>query len=799
MGNRGSIIGPTTQTTHRSQREPVSPIGEGEEKKAPTTPKRNSVFQAFSTSNSNQNFYMSDDELSSLAERTRLRDQSTKYVLDYIYYGIPCNVKGVIKNGSPNVSSPSKRRHTSPIKDTFLISDPDLTFITIDRAEVLRNRNEVLGVTDTEADVVVVDVGDEYYNYPEACSVDRGGNILVSIRDEKIQRRIDGQALDKLKDRPQTPKKPYIVGVEINSITLGWWATDEGTGLVDQYHVEYLEISKPDSGFKVLLIREWAREDDLLYCMEKLPPNTSYRFKIKCRNRVGWSDFSEVSEVATTEVYNDKGMSYVASDVEGGCQYLYEVRAVNKMGKSSWSSNFIVQVPAEVDPNAVCDVTAELRKGHLWLECWDGKDERQFWFHTITGSRSLKPPEEWVEYKEQLKLEKERNAHMRKEKVKEEMDPAVKFRMKRFKFFKELRKHNNAPTSKDPPLNNLKIRRMHLFSDTLTVFTHYGKKDLMKKTKIIFNGEEGIDSGGLTKDWYLGLSRSVKAHKIFAASPSGALEIHPSSGCSPTSLQKFKFAGMVLGKALYDRQFLDMPLTKVFYKLILNIDVVTDDLLEVDETLSKSLGWMMENDVSNVIFETFSVEVIDGDGRKDRMPLCENGENRDVDEDNKAEYVKLMAEWRLKFSVMMQLEAFKSGLNLLVPDHLLEQFSIGELELLFNGKKNISVDEIRAYTIYQGKIEAGSKICLWFWQLLRDFDDEGKMKLLRFITGSDRVPLDGFDPPFNITDGEDMTHDMLPRAHTCFNQIVLPRYKNYDEMKTKVKTAIENTEGFDLS
>lgn len=75
---------------------------------------------------------------------------------------------------------------------------------------------------------------------------------------------------------------------------------------------------------------------------------------------------------------------------------------------------------------------------------------------------------------------------------------------------------------------------------------------------------------------------------------------------------------MVLGKALYDRQFLDMPLTKVFYKLILNIDVVTDDLLEVDETLSKSLGWMMENDVSNVIFETFSVEVIDGDGRKDR-------------------------------------------------------------------------------------------------------------------------------------------------------------------------------------
>ena len=76
--------------------------------------------------------------------------------------------------------------------------------------------------------------------------------------------------------------------------------------------------------------------------------------------------------------------------------------------------------------------------------------------------------------------------------------------------------------------------------------------------------------------------------------------------------------------------------------------------------LCLSLAWMMENDVTNVIFETFSVEVVDPETkRKDRMPLCENGENRDVDEDNKAEYVKLMAEWRLKFSVMMQVRKIK--------------------------------------------------------------------------------------------------------------------------------------------
>ena len=55
---------------------------------------------------------MSDDELSLLAERNRLRDQSVKYCLDYIYYGIPCNVKGVMSSSSsppPGRGSPTRR------------------------------------------------------------------------------------------------------------------------------------------------------------------------------------------------------------------------------------------------------------------------------------------------------------------------------------------------------------------------------------------------------------------------------------------------------------------------------------------------------------------------------------------------------------------------------------------------------------------------------------------------------------------------------------------------------------------
>ena len=84
------------------------------------------------------------------------------------------------------------------------------------------------------------------------------------------------------------------------------------------------------------------------------------------------------------KIFRGSGLLRYA-EVEGGNKYMYEVRAINSCGKSNFSQAFTVSIPLVVDPNAKIDVSEELRKGHLWLECWDQRDERNFWFHTITG------------------------------------------------------------------------------------------------------------------------------------------------------------------------------------------------------------------------------------------------------------------------------------------------------------------------------------------------------------------------------------------------------------------------------
>ena len=74
--------------------------------------------------------------------------------------------------------------------------------------------------------------------------------------------------------------------------------------------------------------------------------------------------------------------------------------------------------------------------------------------------------------------------------------------------------------------------------------------------------------------------------------------------------------------------------------------------------------------------------------------------------------------------------------------------------------------------------------------------------MLRFATGAGRMPLDGFSPPFQLTMSSDDDPDdelALPHAHTCFNQLVLPRYRTRTQLKDRLMFAVANTEGFHLS
>jgi len=83
------------------------------------------------------------------------------------------------------------------------------------------------------------------------------------------------------------------------------------------------------------------------------------------------------------------------------------------------------------------------------------------------------------------------------------------------------------------------------------------------------------------------------------------------------------------------------------------------------------------------------------------------------------------------------------------------------------------------------------------------FNNEMRARLLQFVTGTSRVPMNGFKELYGSNGPQLFTIEKwgtiakLPRAHTCFNRIDLPPYTDYHDLRSKLLLAVENTEGFE--
>ncbi|KAI1439240.1 HECT-domain-containing protein [Xylaria sp. CBS 124048] len=352
---------------------------------------------------------------------------------------------------------------------------------------------------------------------------------------------------------------------------------------------------------------------------------------------------------------------------------------------------------------------------------------------------------------------------------------------------------------------HIKVRRSHIFEDSFAEISRQSATDLKKRLMIKFDGEDGLDYGGLSREFFFLLSHEMfnPFYCLFeySAHDNYTLQINPHSGINPEHLNYFKFIGRVVGLAIFHRRFLDAFFIGALYKMMLGKAVQLADMEGVDADFHRSLQWMLDNDISGGILEqTFSTE----DERFGVMTvedLIPNGRNIDVTNDNKKEYVDLMVKWRIEKRIAEQFQAFKDGFQELIPHDLINVFDERELELLIGGIAEIDVDDWKKHTDYRGYTE-NDEVIQFFWQTIRGWDGEQKSRLLQFATGTSRIPVNGFkdlqgsDGPrrFTIEKAGDLGN--LPKAHTCFNRLDLPSYKTLEQLQNKLTIAVEETMGF---
>ncbi|KAK6198657.1 uncharacterized protein RJT21DRAFT_122243 [Scheffersomyces amazonensis] len=351
---------------------------------------------------------------------------------------------------------------------------------------------------------------------------------------------------------------------------------------------------------------------------------------------------------------------------------------------------------------------------------------------------------------------------------------------------------------------HIKVRRDHIFEDSYQEIMRQTPEDLKKRLMIKFDGEEGLDYGGVSREFFFLLSHDMfnPFYCLFEYSSHDnyTLQINPNSGINPEHLNYFKFIGRVVGLGVFHRRFLDAFFVGALYKMMLHKKVVLQDMEGVDAEFYRSLKWILDNDITDILDLTFSAED-ERFGEIVEVDLKPGGRDIEVTETNKHEYVELISEWKISKRVEEQFKAFIDGFNDLIPQELVNVFDERELELLIGGLAEIDVEDWKKHTDYRGYQES-DQVIQWFWKCIKEWDSEQKARLLQFTTGTSRIPVNGFkdlqgsDGPRRFTIEKAGESNQLPKSHTCFNRVDLPPYVDYESLRQKLTLAVEETVGF---
>ncbi|KAG0575477.1 hypothetical protein KC19_5G006600 [Ceratodon purpureus] len=349
----------------------------------------------------------------------------------------------------------------------------------------------------------------------------------------------------------------------------------------------------------------------------------------------------------------------------------------------------------------------------------------------------------------------------------------------------------------ESPFLVLTIRRSNLIADSLRQLVEH-ECDFKKPLKVIFEGEAGVDEGGVTKEFFQLLIRELfnVSYGMFVYNEETRRFWFNRN--SMETEHEFRLMGNILGLAIYNGVILDIHFPMAVYKKLMREPVSLKDLRDLQPQVAKGLEELLvyEGDVESTYCQTFQV-TYEYFGEMKTHDLVEGGDIP-VTNDNRERYVDLYVKYLLEDSIHEQFDAFYDGFYQVCGGPALGLFRHEELELLICGLPHFDFDALERVTVYQNGYTKDSTIIKWFWEVVKSMSLDEKKQLLFFTTGNDRAPVGGLATlKFIITRNGDDT-DRLPTAHTCFNVLMLPNYSSKEKFENRLKLAIANSTGFGL-
>uniref|UniRef100_A0A672YT14 HECT domain-containing protein n=1 Tax=Sphaeramia orbicularis TaxID=375764 RepID=A0A672YT14_9TELE len=363
----------------------------------------------------------------------------------------------------------------------------------------------------------------------------------------------------------------------------------------------------------------------------------------------------------------------------------------------------------------------------------------------------------------------------------------------------QVREDNSEGFHKVPDPCLLHVRRNHLVSDTLRELTMYSDVDLKKPLKVIFDGEEAVDAGGVTKEFFLLLLKELMdpVYGMFTHYKESNL-LWFSDKCF-VEQNWFHLIGIICGLAIYNSTVVDLHFPLALYKKLLDVQPTLDDFKELSPTEARSHKHpsytltLQLGDVNKTLTITR-----ENYGMTEVKELIPGGESISVDKNNRTEFVDAYLRYVFSDSVKEQYAAFSSGFLKVCGGEILWLFQPSELMAMVVGNNNYNWEEMEKNTVYKGEYTATHPTVRLFWEVFHEFPLEKKKQFLLFLTGSDRIPIHGMESLKIVIQSTTAAEHYLPVAHTCYNLLDMPRYQTKEILRRRLTQAVEQYEGFSL-
>ncbi|XP_036308786.1 probable E3 ubiquitin-protein ligase HERC3 isoform X1 [Pipistrellus kuhlii] len=351
------------------------------------------------------------------------------------------------------------------------------------------------------------------------------------------------------------------------------------------------------------------------------------------------------------------------------------------------------------------------------------------------------------------------------------------------------------------PFLVLHVRRNNLVGDALRELSIHSDIDLKKPLKVIFDGEEAVDAGGVTKEFFLLLLKELlnPIYGMFTYYQDSKL-LWFSDTCF-VEHNWFHLIGITCGLAIYNSTVVDLHFPLALYKKLLNVNPGLEDLKELSPTEGRSLQELLDYPGED-IEETFCLNFTicrESYGVIEQKKLIPEGDKVTVCKDNRQEFVDAYVNYIFQLSVHEWYTAFSSGFLKVCGGKVLELFQPSELRAMMVGNSNYNWEELEETAIYKGDYSATHPTVKLFWETFHEFPLEKKKKFLLFLTGSDRIPIYGMASLQIVIQSTASGEEYLPVAHTCYNLLDLPKYSSKEILRARLTQALDNYEGFSLA